>query len=458
MTSIFDIYKIGIGPSSSHTVGPMLAALRVLDKLKEDNLIQQVERVQLFLYGSLALTGQGHGSDMAICLGMEGYHPRSVDTTHILDFWQRIKDEKTLNLNGEKIIRFDYTYDLIFEKAITLEYHSNGMRFKIEGTFPTREYTYYSIGGGFIEEEGASLSPHEKKTNTYNDKVPFPFSNAAQLQEICETKEMSIDEVMLRNELVFHSQKTIEEKTDEIVETMMDAIRVSLTRSGGFYGGLSLQRRAKSIYGSLLESKTKKSRLEEIDWISMYAIAVNEENATFGRVVTAPTNGSAGVVPAVIKYLLDFEDATQEDIRRFIYASAAIGAIFKFNASISGAEVGCQGEVGVACSMAASGFVTAKYCPAPHKQVINAAEIGIEHNLGLTCDPIGGLVLVPCIERNAIGAVKAIQAAKIAILNKGKYFISLDDAVKTMKKTGEDMSNQYKETSLGGLAVNTTFC
>ncbi len=454
MISIFNFLKIGVGPSSSHTMGPMMASLKVIKELKEKNLLPKIKQVTLYLYGSLALTGKGHGSDLALCLGLEGYHPESVDTSRIMEFWERIRTEKTLKLDQQYTVDFDVKKDLRFEKTTFLDYHPNGMKFEMSGDDFHEEFVYFSTGGGFIEQQQSEKS--EKSAQTYNAEVPNPFHHAKDILAICEKKNIGVAQLILENELVFNSLEVINKKIDRIIEVMMAAVEKGLQQHGILPGGLNVQRRAANIYSKLLTERASKERLNELDWISMYAISVNEENASFGRVVTAPTNGSAGIVPAVIKYLLEFEKASQQDIRDFLCVATAIGTLFKFNASISGAEVGCQGEVGVSCSMAAAGYTSIKNTSV--KQVLNAAEIAIEHNLGLTCDPIAGLVQIPCIERNAIGAVKAIQSSRIAILNDGHSVISLDEAIQTMKKTGEDMNKSYKETSEGGLAANITFC
>ena len=449
-TSLFDLFKIGIGPSSSHTVGPMRAARAFAESLAADGRLAEVDEVKVELYGSLALTGKGHGTDRAILLGLEGEQPDQIDPASIEPHVARIRESKTLHLAGARAIAFDEDRHLLLHKNQTLSEHSNGMRFSACGLdvlLQTR--VYYSIGGGFILAEGETV----RETRA---AVPIPFSNAAELLAAAEERGLKIWQVMLENEKAWRSEDEIREGIRRIWLTMQDCAQRGLTTPGVLPGGLNVRRRAPPLREKL-EVQPGNDALNFIDWVNLYAIAVNEENAAGGRVVTAPTNGAAGVIPAVAHYYARFTgNPTEEGLLRFFLTAAAIGVLYKENASISGAEVGCQGEVGVACSMAAGGLVAA--LEGGNAAVEHAAEIAMEHNLGMTCDPVGGLVQIPCIERNAFGAVKAINAARMALVGQDEHKVSLDQVIRTMYQTGKDMNTRYKETSLGGLALSVIEC
>lgn len=446
-TSVFEIFKIGIGPSSSHTVGPMRAAAEFVVELGTRGFAVEVRRVQVDLYGSLALTGRGHGTDRAVILGLCGEHPETVDIAGIESQLAQIREIQALPLRGVHAVGFHEARDLLFHKDEALARHSNGMRFSAfdaEGV-PLLEEVYYSIGGGFIVRERDEFLPKAVRT------VPYPFGSAAELVEVAERRKLAIWQIVFDNEKATHTEQEIREYVDRIWNTMRDCVTRGLETEGILPGGLNVRRRAKKL-AKRLEQEGVKDPLNPMDWVNAFAMAVNEENAAGGRMVTAPTNGAAGVIPAVAHYYERFvEKASTEGLFRFFLTAAAIGILYKENASISGAEVGCQGEVGVACSMAAGGLVAA--LGGTNQQVEYAAEIGMEHNLGMTCDPIGGLVQIPCIERNAMGAVKAINACRIAMREDGEHKVSLDQVIKTMYETGKDMQTRYKETSLGGLAT-----
>ena len=445
-TSLFEIFKIGIGPSSSHTVGPMLAACEFVADLASNGLLQAVQRVQIDLYGSLALTGRGHGTDHAVILGLCGEQPETVDIASMEGRLATIRELRALALRGLYPIGFQEPRDLLFHKDQTLAKHSNGMRFRAynESGIVMAEQVFYSIGGGFIIREGQESAA---KVRT----VPHPFGSAAELLDVSERQRLPIWQIVLENEKACHTELEIHDYVDRIWKTMRECVVRGLETEGILPGGLNVRRRAKKL-AKRLEQQGAKDPLNPMDWVNAFAMAVNEENAAGGRIVTAPTNGAAGVVPAVAHYYKGFVDnASDEGLFRFFLTAAAIGILYKENASISGAEVGCQGEVGVACSMAAGGLVAA--LGGTNQQVEYAAEIGMEHNLGMTCDPIGGLVQIPCIERNAMGAVKAINACRIAMREDGEHKVSLDQVIKTMYETGKDMQTRYKETSLGGLAT-----
>jgi len=448
MYSIFDIFKIGIGPSSSHTVGPMKAAKKFIEYLTSHHNLNSVNRIDIKLYGSLSFTGKGHNIDIGLALGLSGHVPDSI-SNEVLNKARKIFDDKILDIGskGHKIT-FNLNKNLIFEKKITN--HSNKMKFIAYNSMDEIicDKAFISTGGGFIIEEGG-----EEIKNKH--QFPYEFSSCDELLDICEQNKIRIDQLVLKNEESIISKRMVCRKIKTIWNVMNDCIENGLKNEGILGGGLNLKRRAPDIYKDL-KLENKKDTLSVIDWVNLYAMAVNEENAAGGQVVTAPTNGAAGIIPAVIKYYLKFIDSSAEGLRRFILTSGGIGILYKKNASISGAEVGCQGEVGVACSMAAGGLVSA--LGGTNKEIENAAEIAMEHNLGLTCDPIKGLVQVPCIERNAMGAIKAINAARIAMLGGGEHLVSLDEVIKTMMETGKDMQNIYKETSQGGLAVNVTEC
>lgn len=452
--SVFDLFKIGVGPSSSHTVGPMVAARRFLDILGDR--LRTVARVRIELYGSLALTGVGHGSDKAILLGLSGERPSQVDPDIIEPLVARIHSTGRLMLDGCYDIAFHVREDLIFAMEKRLPFHSNAMLFQAYDGAGDRiaEETYYSIGGGFVvsQDEAGRNAPTE------GPQVPYPFASAAELLDIGVKQKLTIAEIVMANERVVRGDREITQGLDAIWSAMEGCIERGCTKGGILPGGLEVERRAPKLYAKLLvkQERALSEPLAGLDWINLWALAVNEENAAGGRVVTAPTNGAAGIIPAVLRYYDRFCRSSPEGIHTFLLTAAAIGALFKRNASISGAEVGCQGEVGVACSMAAAGLTAA--LGGTNEQIENAAEIGMEHNLGLTCDPVGGLVQIPCIERNAMGSIKAIDASRLAMLGDGKHKISLDKVIETMRQTGADMSDKYKETSKGGLAVNVVEC
>ncbi len=457
--SVFDLFKIGIGPSSSHTVGPMRAAVRFVDKwLDEADLLSQCVRIRVELFGSLALTGRGHGTDKALLMGLEGQWPNSIDPDMIPDALARIRSEKKISLLGKHAIGFDEKTDLIFNKRQKLPFHSNGMRFTAfaegEKVLATREY--YSVGGGFVVNQDEAAQDRIVADTT---ALPYPFHSGDELLRQCEANQLSIAQLMLANEKVWRSETEIRAGLLEIWKAMQDCVARGTRMEGTLPGGLHVARRAPAMYNDLSgrPEAAMKDPLTVLDWVNLYALAVNEENAAGGRVVTAPTNGAAGIIPSVLHYFDRFcAGASEQRVFDFLLTAGAIGILYKENASISGAEVGCQGEVGVACSMAAGGLTAA--LGGTLGQVENAAEIGMEHNLGLTCDPIGGLVQIPCIERNAMGAVKAINASRMALRGDGKHQVSLDKVIKTMRETGRDMAEKYKETSRGGLAVNVIEC
>jgi len=456
--SVFDLFSIGIGPSSSHTVGPMRAAHKFVQGLKQDNLLGEVVKVKTDLYGSLGATGKGHGSDKAVMLGLEGDLPESVDTGSVESRLESIRSTRQLNLFGEHPIKFDEKKQLVMHRRETLPFHSNGMTFGALDAKDEelRSSTFYSVGGGFIVDESAQGSDRIVEDDT---KLPYPFLSAVDLLIHCANHDMSISDLMMENEKTWRSEEEIRHGLLEIWKVMRSCVNNGCRNEGILPGGMKVKRRAADLSRKLRGEPgiTYKDPLVTLDWVNLWALAVNEENAAGGRVVTAPTNGAAGIIPAVMHYYQHFYPAADDDgIVRFLLTAGAIGILYKENASISGAEVGCQGEVGSACSMAA-GALTEVIGGTP-EQVENAAEIGMEHNLGLTCDPVGGLVQIPCIERNAMASVKAINAARIAMRGDGQHFISLDKVIKTMRETGADMKTKYKETSRGGLAVNIIEC
>lgn len=454
--SAFDLYSIGIGPSSSHTVGPMRAAKTFIDGLVEDGLLDEVARVKAELFGSLGATGHGHGSDKAVLLGLEGEAPESVDTDTADERVAGIREGRAVRLGGRRDVAFDPDEDLVMHRRKSLPTHPNGMTFHAydESGEPVRERTFYSVGGGFVVDDTATGADRVVQDDT---PLPLYFTTGAQLLEICTREGISVSEVMLRNERTWREDKEIRDGLLEIWAAMAACVESGLRHEGTLPGGLKVPRRAAQLHRELTEGKRGEDPLSVIDWVNLYALAVNEENASGGRVVTAPTNGAAGIIPAVLHYYVNFVPGADDDgIVRFLLAAAAVGILFKENASISGAEVGCQGEVGSACAMASGALCEVLGGTPP--QVENAAEIGIEHNLGLTCDPVGGLVQIPCIERNAIAAVKAINAARLSLGGSGVHTVSLDKAIKTMRDTGRDMSVKYKETARGGLAVNVIEC
>jgi L-serine dehydratase len=455
--STFDLFKIGVGPSSSHTMGPMTAACRFVEGLRDKSLLDEIERVEVDLYGSLALTGKGHATDRAILLGLSGQRPDGIDPDEADLTVRRIRETGRLRLGGGPEIAIDEPRDLRFNQRERLPHHSNGMRFTATTAAGERESeVYYSVGGGAVLDE-ASVTRNAPPEGGWD--VPYSYVSAAELLEIAAREGLSIADIARANERAGFSDEEINRRLDALVQAMSACIDRGMAVDGILPGGLNVKRRAPALHRLLCEraERTLSDPLTVIDWVNLWALAVNEENAAGGRVVTAPTNGAAGIVPAVLRYYQRFTPRSNyEGVHVFLLTAAAVGSLFKENASISGAEVGCQGEVGVACSMAAAGL-TAALGGTP-SQVENAAEIGMEHNLGLTCDPVAGLVQVPCIERNAVGAVKAIEASRLALVGDGSHRVSLDQVIETMRKTGLDMSERYKETSLGGLAVNVVEC
>ena len=457
--SVFDIFKIGIGPSSSHTVGPMRAAARFLTRwLDERDSLAQCTRIRAELFGSLALTGRGHGTDKAVMCGLEGALPDTIDPDTVAPTLERIRRDHRINLLGKHEIAFDEKADLIFNKRSRLPFHPNGMRFTAfaaDGSeLATREY--YSVGGGFVVNNDEAADDRIVADTT---PLPYPYHSGDELLKLCSEHSLTIAQLVMANEQVWRSETEIRDGLLTIWRAMAACVERGTRESGILPGGLRVVRRAPEMIKDLRNRPEDALRdpLTILDWVNLYALAVNEENAAGGRVVTAPTNGAAGIIPAVLHYYMRFcPKADEQGIIDFLLTAGAIGILYKENASISGAEVGCQGEVGVACSMAAGGLTAA--LGGSVYQVENAAEIGMEHNLGLTCDPIGGLVQIPCIERNAMGAVKAINAQRMAVRNDGKHHVSLDKVIRTMRETGRDMKDKYKETSRGGLAVNVIEC
>jgi L-serine dehydratase len=456
--SVFELFKIGIGPSSSHTVGPMRAALTFATRLKELGLLAQTETVKAELYGSLGATGKGHGSDKAVLLGLQGEAPDLVDTATVAAKLEAIRSSKRLNLLGEKEIAFNESEQLLMYKRQSLPFHPNGMRFTAfdASGAEIQNKVYYSVGGGFVVNEDAAGKDRIVPDTT---TLRYPFKSAVELLRLCNEHKLSVSQLMLENETAWRSEQETRAGLLNIWKVMQDCVKAGCQTEGILPGGLKVKRRAAELFRTLSSQPEMSLRdpLTTLDWVNLYALAVNEENAAGGRVVTAPTNGAAGIVPAVLHYYHRFVPGANDDgVVRFLLCAAAIGILYKENASISGAEVGCQGEVGVACSMAA-GALTEVMGGTP-EQVENAAEIGMEHNLGLTCDPIGGLVQVPCIERNAMGSIKAINASRMALRGNGHHYVSLDKVIKTMRETGADMKIKYKETARGGLAVNVIEC
>ncbi|OGB34245.1 MAG: L-serine ammonia-lyase [Burkholderiales bacterium RIFCSPLOWO2_12_FULL_61_40] len=460
--SVFDLFKIGIGPSSSHTVGPMRAARQFVLRLQQAGLLEQTAGVRCWLYGSLGATGKGHGSDTAVLLGLGGHEPDTVEIEAIPALLAGIRADKTINLLGVHRVPFVERDDLNFMRRETLPFHANGMRFVALDTSGAEisNRTYYSVGGGFvISDEVAADGSRHKVVAPDATVLPLPFTSGDQLLEVAQREGLSIAQVMRRNEQHWRSDAEIDAGLLRIWNVMQECVRRGCRTEGVLPGGFKVKRRAAPLFQALSANPEAALRdpLQVLDWVNLYALAVNEENAAGGRVVTAPTNGAAGIVPAVLHYYSRFcPGANDTGVMDFLLTAAAIGILYKENASISGAEVGCQGEVGVACSMAA-GALCAVMGGSP-EQVENAAEIGMEHHLGLTCDPVGGLVQIPCIERNAIASVKAINAARMALRGDGSHFVSLDKVIKTMRETGADMKTKYKETARGGLAVNIVEC
>lgn len=450
MISVFDMFKVGIGPSSSHTVGPMKAGKQFIDDLIARGQFEQAMELHVDVYGSLSMTGRGHSTDIAIIMGLAGYLPHNVDIDMIPHFIEKVKQTALLPISeGKKTVKFDFENNLIFHRTF-LKLHENGMTITALDEHRTELYrqTYYSIGGGFIVDE-AHFGNEEKSTIT----VPYPYKNAEDILKHCSDNGLMLSTVMLENEIALHGREVLSAHLDNVWKTMQACIEHGLHTEGILPGPLRVPRRAASLY-RMLQANTNLSNdpMRVIDWVNMYALAVNEENAAGGRVVTAPTNGACGIIPAVLAYYEKFiSHLTPEVIERYLLASGMIGSLYKMNASISGAEVGCQGEVGVACSMAAAGL--AEILGGNPLQVCIAAEIAMEHNLGLTCDPVGGQVQVPCIERNAIASVKAINAARMALRRTTNPRVTLDKVIETMYETGKDMNAKYRETSQGGLAV-----
>jgi L-serine dehydratase len=456
MISVFDLFSVGIGPSSSHTVGPMRAARTFVGGLKADGLLADTARVRAELFGSLGATGHGHGSDRAVLLGLAGEVPETVDTDGVGPRIDRVRADRRLSLLDVHEIDFDPDRDLVLHRRRSLPYHPNGMTFAAYdadgGELRTR--TYYSVGGGFVVDEAAAGADRIRPDTT---RVRYPFATGEDLLEVTTATGLSISEVMLANERSWRSEAEVRAGLLEIWRVMRECVEQGCTRDGVLPGGLKVRRRAAELRRGLEADAGSTDPLRVMDWVTLFALAVNEENAAGGRVVTAPTNGAAGIIPAVLHYYTRFvPGADDEGVVRFLLAAGAIGVLFKENASISGAEVGCQGEVGSACSMAAAGLAEA--LGGTPAQVENAAEIGMEHNLGLTCDPVGGLVQIPCIERNAVASIKAITATRLALRGDGVHAVSLDKVIKTMRETGADMKVKYKETARGGLAVNVIEC
>jgi len=458
--SVFDLFKIGIGPSSSHTVGPMKAARRFAVALRDDGLLDRVARVEAILYGSLGHTGKGHGSDRAVVLGLEGAEPETVETESIASRMAAVRERGALDLLGVREVVFDPATDLVFERKERLPHHPNGMRFTAYDSAGAvvAGRVYYSVGGGFVVDEDAAGTLRIVADST---ELPYPYASGAELLAATQDSGLPVSALTLANERCWRPDAETRAGLLETWRVMRACVERGCTSEGVLPGGLKVPRRAARLYRQLLTqgdpTQYAGDPLRAMDWVTLFALAVNEENAAGGRVVTAPTNGAAGIIPAVLMYFTRFVPGADDDgVVRFLLTAGAIGILLKENASISGAEVGCQGEVGSACSMAAAGL--AEVLGATPAQVENAAEIAMEHNLGLTCDPIGGLVQVPCIERNAIAAVKAISSARMALRGDGRHFVSLDKVIKTMRDTGRDMLDKYKETSRGGLAVNVIEC
>lgn len=456
--SVFDLFKIGIGPSSSHTVGPMRAAYDFVAGLRRDELLERVAGVEVHLYGSLSATGKGHATDRATLMGLMGERPDTIDPSIVGPCIEELLESQTLMLGGHVAVPFVWARDLLWHEE-NLPYHPNAMTLVAKGHGEElRRETYYSIGGGFVIDEAQA---QEGSLDTDHTALPYDFNSGAELMALCRLHDMSISELMMENEKAWRPEAEVRAGLWDIWQAMQECVERGVHNEGILPGGLNVKRRAAALYRRLEamadDAGLIASTFSAMDWVNVYALAVNEENAAGGRMVTAPTNGAAGIIPAVLHYYMKFQPgACEKDVVNFLLTAAAVGILCKKNASISGAEVGCQGEVGSACAMAAAGLAEVMGGSVP--QVENAAEIGLEHNLGLTCDPVGGLVQVPCIERNAIASVKAINAALMACRGDGDHFISLDQAIRTMRDTGADMQEKYKETSRGGLAVNAIEC
>ncbi|UPJ26342.1 L-serine ammonia-lyase [Bradyrhizobium sp. CW1] len=457
MISVFELFKVGIGPSSSHTVGPMKAAAAFSEAILGAGLLPRLAAVRVGLFGSLAWTGKGHGTDKAVILGLAGHSPETIDPDFAETIVASVRQDRLLNFAGQLSIAFDPGTAITFDRLPVPLQHPNTLTFLAldsEGEM-MREERWCSVGGGFVVRE----SELGRVPATVATPVPYPFRSGKDLLDMGAASRLSIAEMVLANEAASRAPTDIEHQLDRIVQVMMACIDRGMVTQGELPGGLGVRRRAPTLYQKLASSAGANDRAQHeiLDWVSLYAIAVNEENAAGSRVVTAPTNGAAGIVPATLRYYRDHcRNSNAAGVRQFLLTASAIGALFKMNASISGAEVGCQGEVGVACSMAAAGL--AAVLGGSNAQIENAAEIGMEHHLGMTCDPIGGLVQVPCIERNAFGAIKAISAASLALQGDGSHVVSLDKVIATMRETGRDMQSKYKETSLGGLAANLAEC
>jgi L-serine dehydratase len=456
--SVFDLFKVGIGPSSSHTVGPMRAARLFARRLESGGTLSLVAQLRVELFGSLGATGKGHGSDKAVVLGLAGYEPDTVEVQMVPALLAAIRDSRRVKILGRWEIAFEEKTDLLFNRRESLPLHSNGMRFSARSADGVLldERTYYSVGGGFVVSGDEAA---DKVIVPDSTELPHPFTSGDQLLQICKQEHLTIAGIMRRNERCWRTDAEIDAGLASIWSVMQECVKRGCATPGVLPGGYKVKRRAADLYAQLTHNPEAalRDQLIVLDWVNLYALAVNEENAAGGRVVTAPTNGAAGIIPAVLHYYSRFiVGATEQGVFDFLLTAAAIGILYKENASLSGAEVGCQGEVGTACSMAA-GALCAVLGGTP-AQSENAAEIGMEHHLGLTCDPVGGLVQIPCIERNAIAAVKAINAARMALRGDGTHYVSLDKVIKTMRETGADMKTKYKETSRGGLAVNVIEC
>ncbi|WP_306371034.1 L-serine ammonia-lyase [Nocardiopsis sp. CC223A] len=454
--SVFDLFKVGIGPSSSHTVGPMRAARTFVDALRDEGALPRTASVRVELFGSLGATGHGHGSVRAVVLGLAGHAPDTVDPVAVRPMADDVAATGKLELAGRHVIGFSVDDDVVLHRNRRLDFHSNGMVFRAfdRSGAPVADRTYYSVGGGFVVDEDAAGAKALVEDAT---PVEYPFSTAQELLDHTARTGLSLSGVMLANERARRTERETRDGLLGIWAVMRECVERGSATRGVLPGGLGVRRRAAALRDGLEAAGESEDPLRAMEWVTMFALAVNEENAAGGRVVTAPTNGAAGIIPAVLHYYDRFVPGADEDgIVRFLLTAGAIGMLFKQNASISGAEVGCQGEVGSACSMAAAGL--AEVLGGTPAQVENAAEIGIEHNLGLTCDPVGGLVQIPCIERNAIASVKAITAARMSVRGDGVHHVSLDKAVKTMRETGADMKDKYKETARGGLALNVVEC
>ncbi|WP_375203787.1 L-serine ammonia-lyase [Hyphococcus sp.] len=458
MLSVFDIFKIGIGPSSSHTVGPMRIARRFLEEAKAEGVLDRAARVKVDLHGSLALTGVGHGTDTASVLGLLGFEPETTDPNEAERAIDNVKTQKRIALHGGPAVAFDWKADIDLMGNVVPTVHPNEMRLTLyaENGADLFSQIYYSVGGGFIASDKQLAAPAEDDLIAQARAGRHQFASATELLAIARDTNLALHEIILENEDDHRPRAETEAMLDKIWVAMRDCIERGLNTRGELPGGLKVKRRAPSLYAKLVEAPLANEREQLFDWLNVYAMAVNEENAAGGRVVTAPTNGAAGIIPSVLKHYCCVDGENLPQIRVFLLTAAGIGMLYKQRASISGAEMGCQGEVGVACSMAAGGLA-AVWGGTPG-QVEHAAEIGMEHNLGLTCDPVGGLVQIPCIERNAIGAVKAVNAARLALRASDEHKVSLDQVIETMRQTGLDMSRKYKETSEGGLAVNVVEC